>query len=89
MYLYVLFYYFGKSIKTWYLNDDLFYKFIAISGFTGLLVLILSSLTSSQFFLRDGTMITAYSLLLIEFAYQNRTKEHFTKLDSIDSKQIN
>ncbi len=76
MYMYVLFYYFGKSIKVWYLNTELFNKYVALSGFTGLLVLILGSLTSSQFFLRDGTMITAYSFLLVEFAFQHIPKNN-------------
>ena len=90
LYMYVIFYYFGKSIKVWFLNKDLFFKFIAISGFTGLLILILSSLTSSQFFLRDGTMITALSFFLVEIAFQHipqNTKLNSNKTENIIQKE--
>lgn len=69
MFIFCVFYFFIKSLKNIYLIDDVFYKFIAVAAMTGIIVMIISGFTSSQFLYRDGTFLFAVSFALVEISY--------------------
>ncbi len=71
IFIFCVFYFFVKSLKNIYLIDDLFYKFLSISSMTGLIVMIISGFTSSQFLYRDGTFLFAVSFALVEITYKH------------------
>ncbi len=70
IFIFCVFYFFVKSLKNIYLIDDLFYKFVSIAAMTGLIVMIISGFTSSQFLYRDGTFLFAVSFALVEITYK-------------------
>lgn len=69
IFLFCVFYFFIKSLKNIYLIDDVFYKFVSIAAMTGILIMIISGFTSSQFLYRDGTFLFALSFALVEISY--------------------
>lgn len=69
MFIFCVFYFFIKSLKNIYLIDDVFYKFVSVAALTGLIVMIISGFTSSQFLYRDGTFLFAVSFALVEISY--------------------
>lgn len=76
LFIFSVFYFAIKSLKLIFLTKDLFWKFVSISAFTGLIVMIISGFTSSQFLYRDGTFMFAISFALTEIAhlnFQNKT----------------
>lgn len=80
LFIFCVFYFFIKSLKNIYLIDDLFYKFVAIASMTGLIVMIISGFTSSQFLYRDGTFLFAISFALVEISYQQVLEIRSNKL---------
>ena len=70
LFIFCVFYFFVKSLKNIYLIDDLFYKFVSIAAMTGLIIMIISGFTSSQFLYRDGTFLFAVSFALVEITYK-------------------
>lgn len=86
IYFFILFYYFTKSIYASIKIKNVFFKFVAISGFLGLYVLMISSMTSAQFINRDGIFVLALSYALSERAF-NYFKEKELKQLSIKSEE--
>lgn len=88
-FLFVYFYFAFKSLKVLFMlkKEELFYKFVAISGFIGLFILISADLASSQFIYRDGTFVAALSFAFIEITYKklNELNEQKHLLISINN----
>jgi len=80
IYFFPIFYLFGKSIFLYIRIHDLFYKFVVLGGFTGLILLIISSVTSAQFMNRDGIFVLAISFALVEVADYYRDEQNENKL---------
>jgi O-antigen ligase len=85
IYFFILFYHFVKSIYLSIKIKDDFYKFIAIAGFLGLYVLVISSMTSAQFINRDGIFILAISYALSERASKYFKENELNPLSSISA----
>lgn len=80
LFIFCVFYFFIKSLKNIYLIDDLFFKFVAIASMTGLIVMIISGFTSSQFLYRDGTFLFAISFALVEITHKKVIEVRSNKL---------
>lgn len=86
-FLFVYFYFAFKALKVLFKlkKDELFYKFVAITGFIGLFILITADMASSQFIYRDGTFVAALSFAFIEITYKKLNEINENKLKLISN----
>lgn len=69
LYFFCLFYFLLKSLVTSIRLKNQLYKLIALSGFLGVVTMIIGNLTSPQFTYRDGAFTVALCFAFSELAY--------------------
>ena len=70
LFFFCLIYFLFKSLITTLRLKNQFYKFISLSGFLGILTMIIGNITSSQFAYRDGAFTVALCYAFSELAYK-------------------
>ena len=70
MYFFCVIYFLMKSLITTLRLKDQFYKFISLSGFLGVLAIMVGNMTSPLFTYRDGAFTVALCFALSELAYK-------------------
>jgi O-antigen ligase len=70
MYFFCIIYFLLKSFITTLRLKDNFYRFISLSGFLGILALMVANMTSPLFTYRDGAFTVAFCFAFTELAYK-------------------
>jgi len=83
LYFFCLIYFLFKSLVTTIRLKDIFYKFISLSAFLGMVTMIIGNITSPQFTYRDG----AFTIALC-FAFTSLPINYFVKNEKAREEKI-
>ncbi len=83
LYFFCLIYFLFKSLVTTIRLKDIFYKFISLSAFLGMVTMIIGNITSPQFTYRDGAFTIALCFAFTEFAYNYFVKNEKAREEKI------
>jgi hypothetical protein len=67
-YIFFLLYFSVKSFVLFFKSNNNFYKILALGSFCGLLVMIISDFSSTQFIIRDGVFVMAFAFAFTQIA---------------------
>lgn len=73
-YIFFLFYFTIKSFTLFFRSKENLYKILSLGSFCGLLVMIISDFSSTQFCVRDGSFVLAFAFAFYSIAEKNNRK---------------